>query len=183
MPGQTRCSSTPTPGHDRSAKAAGIYGFIVSWKDTEVLSRRLELLVEVAQEEGFKLAIIYQGLDVKREPIGSDRIATDLDQFRDRYVGEEVFDIFGPPLVIWSGTWEYSREQIAEVTGSRRDDLLILGSERNAGSYQHIADLVDGNAYYWSSVNPATYPDIRKSCKRWARPFTPTMASGLRRRP
>ena len=41
--------------------AAGIDGFIVSWKDTEVLSGRLELLIEAAQEEEFKLVIIYQG--------------------------------------------------------------------------------------------------------------------------
>jgi hypothetical protein len=46
--------------HIRWAKAAGIDGFIVSWKDTEVLTRRLELLTEVAEEEDFKLAIIYQ---------------------------------------------------------------------------------------------------------------------------
>jgi hypothetical protein len=61
--------------------------------------------------------------------------------------------------VIWSGSWEYSRDDIAEVTEPRRNELIILGSERNEGAYRHIADLVDGNAYYWSSVNPDTYPD------------------------
>ena len=144
--------------HIRWAMAAGIDGFIVSWKDTDVLSGRLELLIEEAQKEEFKLAIIYQGLDFERKPIGIDQIAADLDQFRDRYAGEEVFDLFARPLIIWSGTWEYTRAEIAEVTASRRGDLLILGSERNASSYQHIADLVDGDAYYWSSVNPDTYP-------------------------
>ena len=144
--------------HIRWAMAAGIDGFIVSWKDTDNLSGRLELLIEEAQEEEFKLAIIYQGLDVERKPIGIDQIGADLDQFRVRYAGEEVFDLFARPLIIWSGTWEYTRAEIAEVTESRRGDLLILGSERNASSYQHIADLVDGDAYYWSSVNPDTYP-------------------------
>ncbi len=143
----------------RWAKAAGIDGFIVSWKDTEVLTRRLELLVEVAAEEHFKLAIIYQGLDVKRHPFAVDRIAADLDYFLYLHGDNEVFNIFGRPLVIWSGTWEYSRDDIAEVTEPRRNELLILGSERNEGAYRHIADLVDGNAYYWSSVNPDTYPN------------------------
>jgi hypothetical protein len=145
--------------HIRWAKAAGIDGFIVSWKDTEVLTRRLELLVEVAEEEKFKLAIIYQGLDIKRQPFAVDRIAADLDFFLYLHGDNEVFNIFGRPLVIWSGTWEYSRDDIAEVTESRRNELVILGSERNEGAYRHIADLVDGNAYYWSSVNPDTFPD------------------------
>jgi hypothetical protein len=145
--------------HIRWAKAAGIDGFIVSWKDTEVLTRRLEMLVEVAEEEHFKLAIIYQGLDIKRQPFAVDRIAADLDYFLYLHGDNEVFNIFGRPLVIWSGTWEYSRDDIAEVTEPRRNELMILGSERNEGAYRHIADLVDGNAYYWSSVNPDTYPD------------------------
>jgi hypothetical protein len=145
--------------HIRWAKAAGIDGFIVSWKDTEVLTRRLELLTEVAEEEDFKLAIIYQGLDVKRQPFAIDRIAADFDYFLYLFGDNEVFNIFGRPLVIWSGSWEYSRDDIAEVTNPRRHDLMILGSERNEGAYRHIADLVDGNAYYWSSVNPDTYPD------------------------
>jgi len=37
------------------AKSAGIDGFIVSWKSTDVLNRRLEQLIEVAEQENFKL--------------------------------------------------------------------------------------------------------------------------------
>jgi hypothetical protein len=39
--------------------------------------------------------------------------------------------------------------------------LLILASERNADGYKRLAAYVDGNAYYWSSVNPDTYPDYQ----------------------
>jgi hypothetical protein len=35
---------------------------------------------------------------------------------------------------------------------------LLLASERNLDGYNRLAQLVDGNAYYWSSVNPSTYP-------------------------
>src|SRR5581483_5649817 len=63
------------------AKQAGIDGFIVSWKETPQLDRRLEKLVEVARAEDFKLAIIYQGLDYSRNPLpgGAPRVAQDLD--------------------------------------------------------------------------------------------------------
>jgi hypothetical protein len=44
------------------------------------------------------------------------------------------------------------------VTEPRRDDLRILASERNVKGYRRVAGLVDGNAYYWASVNPRTYP-------------------------
>src|SRR4026209_1559354 len=56
------------------AEAAGIDGFIVSWKGTEKLNRRLDQLVEIANEEHFKLAIIYEGLDFDRNPIPIDQV-------------------------------------------------------------------------------------------------------------
>ena len=34
----------------------------------------------------------------------------------------------------------------------------MLASERNVDGYRRVADLVDGNAYYWASVDPPTYP-------------------------
>ena len=67
--------------HIRWAKSAGIEGFIVSWKHTATLDRRLAKLIDVAESENFKLAIIYQGLDFSRNPLPADRVATDLDYF------------------------------------------------------------------------------------------------------
>jgi hypothetical protein len=142
--------------HIRWAKAAGINGFLVSWKSTDVLNRRLDQLVDVAEAEHFKLGIIYQGLDFQRDPLPSDRIANDMDFFIKRYAGREPFKLFNKPLMIWSGTWKFTPEQVAQVTQGRRDALMILASERNLAGYQRVADFVDGNAYYWSSVNPDT---------------------------
>jgi hypothetical protein len=142
--------------HVRWAKAAGIDGFIVSWKSTEPLNRRLEQLMRVAGEEHFKLAIIYQGLDFSRRPQPVARVAADLDRFVERYAGDPVFELFDRPLVIWSGTWEFSATDIGAVTRPLRQDLLVLGSEKSAEGYRRIARLVDGDAYYWSSVNPET---------------------------
>lgn len=144
--------------HIRWAKAAGIEGFIVSWKSTPTLDPRLAKLVEVARQERFKLALIYQGLDFEREPLPVARIAHDLELFRTRYGREGVFRRFGKPLVIWSGTWRFSPAEVAGVTGPLRSDLQILASQRNEQDYNRLAPFVDGNAYYWSSVNPRTYP-------------------------
>jgi hypothetical protein len=143
--------------HILEAKAAGITGFIVSWKSTDVLNRRLQQLAEVAQQENFKLAIIYQGLDFNRNPLPVDTVANDLDYFIHNFVSLPAFQLYSKPLVIWSGTWNFTTQQIQQVTTSRRGVLLILASERNLAGYTRLASLVDGDAYYWSSVNPATY--------------------------
>lgn len=144
--------------HIRMVKAAGIDGFIVSWKSTDKLNPRLAQLAELAAEENFKLAIIFQGLDFYRDPQPVERISSDLDYFIANYENNPVFNIYGKPLVIWSGTWEFSREEIQSVTEKHRDKLLILSSEKNTADYLAKADLFDGNAYYWSSVNPDTFP-------------------------
>lgn len=144
--------------HVKWAKGAGITGFIVSWKSTDNLNPRLEQLMQVANEENFKLAIIYQGLDFYREPLPVAQVDADLNYFIEHYAGDPAFSIYEKPLVIWSGTWKFSRQDIEGVVLGKREQLLILASERNVKGYSRLADLVDGNAYYWSSVNPDTYP-------------------------
>jgi hypothetical protein len=148
--------------HVAWAKESGIDGFIVSWKSTWRLNRRLELLMEVAAEADFKLAVIYQGLDFDREPLQVERIKDDLDFFIDTYASSPVFDLFEKPLLIWSGTWRFPRGAVQAVTASRRNDLLILSSEKDVSGYARLHRLVDGNAYYWSSANPVTYARFGK---------------------
>jgi hypothetical protein len=148
--------------HIEWAKAAGIDGFIVSWKSTDVLNRRLDQLATLAEEENFRLVIIYQGLDFYRDPLPADTVARDLDYFIRNFADRPAFQMFTMPLVIWSGTWKFSTADIARVTESRRDSLLILSSERNVDGIQRLAGLVDGDAYYWSSVNPDTYPGYQE---------------------
>lgn len=144
--------------HIRWAKQAGIRGFIVSWKGTDVLNARLATLVRIADEEDFKLAIIYQGLDFYRNPLPTSQIRSDLRRFASRYGDDRAFDMFDRPLVIWSGTWEFSPEDVRQVTEPLRDRLMILASERSPEDYGRLAEYVEGDAYYWSSVNPDTYP-------------------------
>jgi hypothetical protein len=148
--------------HVSWAKHVGIDGFIVSWKSTERLNRRLERLMAVAQEAEFKLAIIYQGLDFERDPLPIERVREDLTYFVDNYADHTAFELFERPLVIWSGTWEFTPEEIGEVTRDHRDRLLILASERNVEPYEKLARYVDGNAYYWSSVDPDRFPGYQE---------------------
>jgi hypothetical protein len=147
--------------HIEEAKAVGISGFIVSWKSTDVLNRRLDQLANLAAQENFKLAIIYQGLDFYRDPLPVTQVASDLDFFIQNYASLPAFQLFSKPLVIWSGTWKFSTQDIELVTVSRRNSLLILASERNTDGYNRLANLVDGDAYYWSSVNPDTFPNYQ----------------------
>lgn len=150
------------------AKSAGIDGFIVSWKSTPALNRRLQRLVKVADVEQFKLCIIYQGLDFHRHPLPAGRIAADLRYFSARFAPDVAFHAFPHPVVIWSGTWKFSRAQVASVTGKVRPQLMVLASEHNLHMYQRIADLMDGNAYYWSSVDPYTFPGYQHKLDAFA---------------
>jgi hypothetical protein len=144
--------------HVRMAKEAGIEGFIVSWKSTYTLDLRLDQLMEVANEQDFSLWIIYQGLDFDRKPLDVDRIINDLQYFVERYASNPAFGMYDLPVVILSGSWEFSAQDIGMIKNSFRDWLHLLASERDVDGYLRIADKVDGNAYYWSSVDPFTFP-------------------------
>jgi hypothetical protein len=170
--------------HIRLAKQAGIDGFIVSWKSTPALNRRLAALARLAVGEHFHLAVIYQGLDFERRPLPVSRIRDDLGLFIHRFARRPAFRGAGRPLVIWSGTWEFSPRALASVTSRFRDRLQILASERNVTDYEAKAAAFDGDAYYWSSVNPDTFPDyagklvelgraVHRTGGRWIAPAAP----------
>jgi hypothetical protein len=167
------------------AKSAGIDGFIVSWKDTATNNRRLRLLMEVSRQTGFKLAMIYQGLDFNRNPLPAAQVAADFMTFRDQFAADPVFyRLDGKPLTVWSGTWEFTAAQVDQVTKPVRSSLLVLNTEKNVADYQRIASLTDGDAYYWSSVNPDTNANyatkldamskaVHADHKYWIAPFAP----------
>jgi hypothetical protein len=169
----------------REAKSAGIGGFIVSWKDTATDNRRLQTLMGVASQENFKLAMIYEGLDFNRNPLPVSDVATAFKLFRDTYAPNPVFyRLNGKPLTIWSGTWDYSHADVASVTSSVRNSMLVLSTEKSVQGFQRLADVTDGDAYYWSSVNPQTDSGyaakmaamssaVHQAGKYWIAPFAP----------
>ncbi|MFF0160545.1 endo-1,3-alpha-glucanase family glycosylhydrolase [Streptomyces sp. NPDC005263] len=146
--------------HIAWAKSAGIDGFIVSWKSTPVNNRRLRLLLSVAAAENFKITIIYQGLDFQRHPLPEAEVAADFAAFAQWFADSPVlFRLGGKPLTVFSGTWAYTHDEVARITRPVRGKLLVLNTEKNERGYERLADVTDGDAYYWSSVNPDTNPN------------------------
>ena len=171
-------------GQVQTAKDAGISGFIVSWKSTEVNNRRLRNLVEIARAEDFHLAVIYQGLDFDRNPLPAQRVASDFRYFRDTFAADPVFRFRGRPLLIWSGTWKFSEPDVESAVAPVRADVDVLASEKTTEGYERVAGLFAGNAYYWSSVDPTSYPgfgqrlqemadDVHAHKGLWIAPFAP----------
>ena len=143
--------------HVAWARAAGIDALIVSWKHEPRLDEPLKALVEASRAAGLHLVLLYQGLDFNRNPIDPGRIADDLAWFMEHYGTDPVFDVFGKPAIILSGTPSFDRAAIKTFRTTLDDagSAFLLGSEREAANYTALADLLDGDAYYWSSVDPA----------------------------
>ena len=146
--------------HMAWAKQAGIDALIVSWKHQPRLDGPLQTVVEEAANAGLKLVLLYQGLDFNRQAISDATVASDINWFMDTYGTSPVFNVFGRPAVVWSGTWGYTDKQIAGVRAQigAPDRILLLGSERSGASYAARAGLFDGDAYYWSSPDPLKTP-------------------------
>ena len=142
--------------HVEDAQAAGLDGFLVSWKHTPLLDSRLALLADVARSHNFGLGIVYQGLDFYRRPLPATRVSDDMAWLAKNYGRDEVFARSGGALVIWSGTWEFTHNQIEQVSRRVRDRVTLLATQRSASEYEPVAGLVDGNAYYWGSLDPVT---------------------------
>jgi hypothetical protein len=172
-------------GQIQAAKGAGIDGFIVSWKSTPTNNRRLRLLMTIAAQEDFKLAMIYQGLDFNRNPLPTDRVAADFVLFRDTFAQDPVFlRMGGKPLTIFSGSWAFDHDAVSRVTTPVRTAMVVLSTEKSIDGYRRLADVTDGDAYYWSSVDPDTHPGypeklnamsqaIHADGKMWIAPFSP----------
>jgi hypothetical protein len=148
--------------HVTLAKAAGISGFLVSWKHSPQLDERLTKLAEVAKEEDFKLGIVYQGLDFSRTPLPLDIVRDDLEIFADTYASNPVFNIFDKPLVIWTGSDLQTQAEIEHTVGPVRERLLVLGNAKSVDEVEAAGGAVDGQAYYWSSVDPSRGDTGRK---------------------
>jgi hypothetical protein len=140
--------------HVRWAQSAGITGFLVSWKSTPALDDRLTRLIQVADAAHFRLGIVYEGLDFHRRPLPIATVRHDLQRFAQTFAPDPAFAIFNRPVVVWSGTWRYTNNEIRTVTQALHGRVLLLASAKNVNDYKRVAPLVDGDAYYWSSVNP-----------------------------
>ena len=165
--------------HVQWAKQAGIDGFIVSWKSTPVLNRRLERLAEVAEAERFKLLVIYQGLDFEREPLPASRVARDLGVFSSRFADGEAFEVFAKPLV------DLVRHAgvHARAGGERHPAVAREASDSRLGA--QCGRATGGWRIWWTATpttgarsTPRPIRATRRSSRRWARPSMSEAAYG-----
>jgi hypothetical protein len=142
------------------ARESGVDAFIVSWKSSPSLNLALQELVAEAHRQNLKLVLIYEGLDVNRNPIPVATVESDMVWFENTYGSDPAFDLYGKPAVIWSGSWRFSDSDISTVRNliDAPNKILLLGSEKSAAAYQARAGLFDGDAYYWSSADPMSTP-------------------------
>ncbi len=152
----------------RLARQAGISGFLVSWKNTPVLDRRLARLRRVAAATRFKLAIVFEGRDFYRKPLPLAQVNSSFRFLASHYATDPVFSIFGRPLVVWSGTWAFTGPQLASVTSAYRARLTILATAKHPAGYQAIARLFQGEAYYWSSADPLRTPGYARKLDQFS---------------
>ena len=167
------------------AQAAGIDGFIVGWRSTEVLNERLAMFRDVAAEADFSVAITYQAQDFYRNPLPVAQVRRDLEELAASYADDPVFHVLSArPLVALSGTWQYSTEEVRSMVEPVADRLQVLATDKNLEGYQRLADVVDGELYYWSSADPQQTPGhganmqamadaVHRNCGVWVAPVAP----------
>jgi hypothetical protein len=189
--------ATPVPGNYNSddpavinwqiqqAKAAGITGFLVSWKNNATYQKIVPLVEYAANQNHFKLALMYESLNAAKHPLPVSQVGADLQYFVANYASNPAwYTIRGKPVAVWDGTQDYSASAVASVTGPVRSRILVLSSGQNVTEYKRLAAYTDGDAYYWSSVNLTTNPGAPAKLKAigaavhanhgiWIAPFAP----------
>lgn len=120
FPGNYRSDNPAVIGWQvRQARAAGLTGFIVSWKDTPAYRRILPLVERGARKGGLKLALEYEGLNAARQPLPVAKVAADFRFFTSTYASNPVwYRIDGKPR---------RRVQAARCLHRRGRLLLVLG--------------------------------------------------------
>jgi len=140
----------------QQAKGAGISGFLTSWKSTDTLNRRLDLLVRIARSENLDLGVVYEALDFKRHPLPAATVQHDLVYLVERWGSLLTSRYYGRPVIIWTGTDQYTTAEVRAVRAALGNRAYLLAASRSVTGYQRVANIVDGEAYYWSSADPAS---------------------------
>jgi hypothetical protein len=183
--------------HIAAAAAAGIRGFLASWKGTGKAgqgpgaagyNRRLELLVTRvnaynqthSRHFGLGLALAAFG-DYNRSAAD---VTGDLAYFSQRYGKDPAFknDYSNKPVVMWLDSRKYPIETVRAVSAAARPSVYLVGDETYL-SWPRDGAYLDASSYYWSTQNPqskasrtniASLADaIHGAGKAWLAPFIP----------
>ena len=140
----------------QQAKGAGIGGFLTSWKSTDTLNRRLDLLVGIAHSENLDLGVVYEALDFHRHPLPAATVQRDLVYLVGRWGSSLTSRYYGRPVIIWTGTDQYTTAEVHAVKSALGNRAYLLAASHSVSGYERVAQIVDGEAYYWSSADPSS---------------------------
>ncbi|MGH8960750.1 MAG: hypothetical protein ACRDWT_06005, partial [Jatrophihabitantaceae bacterium] len=122
----------------RQARAAGIDGFLTSWKNTPALDRRLNLLVRVAQQWNFDVGVVYEALDFSRHPLPVATVESGM-RYLVAHWGQSLRSrYYSRPVIIWTGTDQYSRADVQQVRTALGTSVLLLAAAKSVPGYQRI---------------------------------------------
>jgi Glycosyl hydrolase family 99 len=173
------------------AKAAGITGFIVSWKNNATYQRILPEVESAADQDNFKLAMEYETLGASKKALPVSEISADFRYFAANYASNPAwYRVDGKPLTMIDDSDFYTTSRLAAITGPVRSSLVVLQDVSTVSLYNKYAAYTDGDAYYWSSDNPATNPHaaadlaalgaaVHAAHGIWVAPFAPGYNSTL----
>jgi hypothetical protein len=138
------------------ARGAGIDGFLTSWKSTPALNRRLDLLISIARSEHFDVGVVYEALDFNRHPLPISTVKNDMVYLVTTRGSQLKSAYYGRPVIIWTGTDQYSVSDVQSVRAALGDRAYLLAASKSVAGYQRVANYVNGEAYYWSSADPSS---------------------------
>lgn len=144
------------------AKSAGIDGFLTSWKSTDTLDRRLDLLVHAAQSQNFDLGVVYGALDFLKQPLPVETVKHDMVYLVQRWASLLTSRYYGRLVIIWTGTDQYSTAEVRAVKAALGNRVYLLATAHNVSGYERVAKIVDGESYYWPSADPTSSTTIAK---------------------
>ena len=170
-------SGRPSPPVSTGSSSAG--------RTRRLNDRRLRLLMTIAEQEHFKLAMIYEGLDFDRHPLPPPQVAKRLQHFPRPFASDPVFfRLGGKPLTIWSGTWAFSHADVASVITSRPWQPARPGDREERGRVSAGCRRHRRRRLLLVVGQPGHQHRLRRQARRdEPRPSTATASTGSRRSP
>jgi hypothetical protein len=169
----------------QQAQAAGIGGFIVSWQNTTTYQHIVPLLEQAASQHHFALVMSYQSLNKQRRPRPVSEVAASFQYFVTHYASSPAwYRMRGKPLTVWDSAYSYPAAAVSRVTRTVRSRILVLNSASTVAGIKRLAPYTDGDAAYWSSINPVKNPAwasqliamgaaVHRAHGIWIAPFAP----------
>jgi hypothetical protein len=122
----------------------------------------LNLLLKIAKSEKFDVGVVYQALNFSRRPQPIATVRADMTYLVSQWGKDLQSATFGRPVIIWTGTDNYSTSEVRSVHAALAGRAVLLAASKTVNLYERVASYVDGEAYYWSSADPRAASTAQK---------------------